>query len=46
MIFTIEPGLYLRGTGGVRLEDDVVVRASGPEILSSLALDLFELEVA
>jgi Xaa-Pro dipeptidase len=46
MIFTIEPGLYRRGTGGVRLEDDVVVRASGPEILSSLVLDLLELDLS
>jgi Xaa-Pro dipeptidase len=43
MIFTIEPGIYQEGTGGIRLEDDVVVRADGPEILSSLALDLVEL---
>jgi Xaa-Pro dipeptidase len=43
MIFTIEPGIYQAGLGGLRLEDDVVVRAEGPEILSSLALDLREL---
>lgn len=43
MIFTIEPGIYQDGTGGIRLEDDVVVRADGPEILSSLPLDLVEL---
>lgn len=46
MIFTIEPGLYLNGTGGVRLEDDVVVRAPGPELLSTMPLDLLELEVS
>jgi Xaa-Pro dipeptidase len=43
MIFTIEPGIYRSGTGGIRLEDDVVVRAEGPEILSSLPLELVEL---
>jgi Xaa-Pro dipeptidase len=43
MIFTIEPGLYRPGTGGIRLEDDVLVRADGPELLSSLPLDLVEL---
>jgi Xaa-Pro aminopeptidase len=43
MIFTIEPGIYRSGTGGIRLEDDVVVRADGPEILSSLPLELVEL---
>lgn len=42
MIFTIEPGIYLAGTGGIRLEDDVVVRADGPEVLSSLPLELVE----
>ncbi len=43
MIFTIEPGLYRAGSGGIRLEDDVVIRAGDPEILSSLPLDLLEL---
>jgi len=43
MIFTIEPGLYRAGVGGIRLEDDVVVRAGEPEILSSLPLDLIEI---
>jgi Xaa-Pro dipeptidase len=43
MIFTIEPGIYHAGTGGIRLEDDVVVRADGPEVLSSLPLELIEL---
>ena len=43
MIFTIEPGLYRADTGGIRLEDDVVVRAGEPEVLSSLPLELVEL---
>jgi Xaa-Pro dipeptidase len=43
MIFTIEPGIYRPGTGGIRLEDDVAVRADGPEVLSSLPLELVEL---
>jgi Xaa-Pro dipeptidase len=43
MIFTVEPGIYQAGTGGIRLEDDVLVTASGPEILSSHAVDLVEL---
>ena len=36
MVFSIEPGIYLPGRFGVRLEDIVIVRANGPEILSEL----------
>ena len=43
MIFTIEPGIYQEGVGGIRLEDDVVVRAGSPEVLSTLPLELVEL---
>jgi Xaa-Pro dipeptidase len=35
MVFTIEPGIYLPGEWGVRIEDDFVVRADGLEPLSS-----------
>jgi Xaa-Pro aminopeptidase len=38
MIITIEPGVYLPGVGGVRLEDDVIVTPGGCEVLSSLPL--------
>jgi len=43
MIFTVEPGLYQAGLGGIRLEDDVVVREGAPEVLSTLPLELVEL---
>lgn len=36
MVFSIEPGIYLPNRFGVRLEDIVILREDGPEILSTL----------
>jgi len=38
MVITIEPGIYLPGVGGVRLESDVLVTKTGYQVLSSLPL--------
>jgi Xaa-Pro dipeptidase len=40
MTFTIEPGIYLPGQGGVRIEDDFLITSSGGESLSDLPRDL------
>ena len=40
MIFTVEPGVYLPGRGGVRIEDDVLVRKDGCDVLTSLPKSL------
>ncbi|MGR3639716.1 M24 family metallopeptidase [Alterinioella nitratireducens] len=36
MVFSIEPGIYLPGRFGIRLEEIVILREDGPEILSDL----------
>jgi Xaa-Pro dipeptidase len=40
MTFTIEPGIYLPGKGGVRVEDNVLVTATGGESMSSFPREL------
>ena len=40
MVFSIEPGIYLPGRFGIRLEDIVILRKDEPDILSDLPRDL------
>jgi Xaa-Pro aminopeptidase len=40
MIFTIEPGIYIPGWGGVRIEDMVLVTGNGFEILTNLSKEI------
>jgi Xaa-Pro aminopeptidase len=42
-VITIEPGVYVEGVGGIRIEDDVAVHADRTEILTRIPRDLIEL---
>ncbi|PXX57860.1 Xaa-Pro aminopeptidase [Nocardia tenerifensis] len=41
---TVEPGVYFPGRGGVRIEDTLVVREGGPELLTNTSKDLTVVE--
>ncbi len=42
-VVTLEPGIYLEGIGGIRLEDEVAVHADGTEVLTNAPRGLLEL---
>jgi Xaa-Pro aminopeptidase len=43
MVVTVEPGVYLEGTGGIRIEDDVLVTATGCVDLTNATREFLEL---
>lgn len=44
MAFTVEPGIYIPGTGGVRIEDDIVLENGQPRILTQYPKELQVIE--
>lgn len=42
-VLTMEPGIYVPGRGGVRIEDTVLVTPGAPEVLTTMTKDLLEI---
>jgi Xaa-Pro dipeptidase len=43
MVFTVEPGIYIKGWGGIRLEDDVLIKKNGIEFFTKPQKELIEI---
>jgi Xaa-Pro dipeptidase len=43
MVFTVEPGVYIPGFGGVRIEDDILIKKDGIELLTKCPKDFIEI---
>ncbi|MGA2258527.1 MAG: M24 family metallopeptidase, partial [Thermoguttaceae bacterium] len=46
MVVTVEPGVYIPGWGGVRIEDDILVTRDGHEVLTNLPKRFDEMVVS
>ena len=46
MIFTIEPGVYFKNIGGMRIEDMVLVTKNGCQVLSSLPKEIKDIIIS
>ena len=44
MTFTIEPGIYITGLGGVRIEDDIILTEDGCIVLNEFTKDLITIK--
>ena len=45
MVLTVEPGVYLPGFGGVRIEDDVLVKKDGLELLTKSSREFHRIRI-